>query len=59
MIAMKALLPSVPELRYLMARMLLRPPTSLAFVFAWSLWRRRHQLSAMNAHYKSRLKTQL
>ena len=48
------LLPSVPEIRYLLARLLLRPPTGRAFVIAWSLWRRRHQAAATAAHYKKR-----
>ncbi|AZV19403.1 MULTISPECIES: hypothetical protein [unclassified Mesorhizobium] len=31
---MTALLPSVPEIRYLLARLLLRPPTSASFIIA-------------------------
>jgi len=49
---MKALLPSVPEIRYLLARMFFTPPMAPIFVMAWSLWRRRHQILAANAHYK-------
>jgi hypothetical protein len=49
---MAALLPSVPEIRYLMARLMLRPPIATGAVMVWSLWRRRHQLSAAKAHYK-------
>jgi hypothetical protein len=56
---MAALIPSVPEIRYLLARLLLRPPMGTAFVFAWSFWRRIHQLNAAHAHYKTRKKTQL
>jgi len=48
------LLPSTPEIRYLLARLLLRPPTSKAFVIAWSLWRRAHQAAAREAHIKRR-----
>jgi len=48
----------VPELRVLIARLLLRPPTRRAFIFAWSDWRRRHQINAAIAHYKHQ-RTQL
>jgi hypothetical protein len=50
--AMKALLPSVPEIRYLLARMIFTPPMTPIFVITWSLWRRRHQIAAANAHYR-------
>ena len=56
---MTALVPSVPEIRYLLARLLLKPPNSTAFVMQWSLWRRKHQLEAAKAHYKPRHNTQL
>jgi hypothetical protein len=56
---MAALAPSVPEIRYLLARILLRPPIGKAFIIAWSLWRRMHQLNAAQAHYKRQLHTQL
>ena len=56
---MTALVPTVPEIRYLLARLLLKPPNSTAFVMQWSLWRRKHQLEAAKAHYKSRRQTQL
>jgi hypothetical protein len=56
---MAALVPSVPEIRYLLARLLLRPPVGIAFVFAWSVWRRTHQLNAARAHYKTREQIQL
>jgi hypothetical protein len=56
---MAAFVPSVPEIRYLLARLLLRPPVAKAFVFAWSVWRRIHQLNAAKAHYKTQKKTQL
>src|SRR4051794_29611135 len=32
--------PTVPEIRYLLARLLLTSPTRPAFIMAWSLWRR-------------------
>jgi hypothetical protein len=54
-----ALAPTVPEIRYLLARILLKPPLGKAFIIAWSLWRRTHQLSAAFAHYKRRQETQL
>jgi hypothetical protein len=56
---MAALVPTVPEIRYLLARLLLRPPIATPFVIAWSFWRRTHQLAAARAHYKSRKETQL
>ena len=56
---MTALVPSVPEIRYLLARLLLRPPISPAFIIAWSLWRRRHQANAAVAHYRCRHNPQL
>jgi hypothetical protein len=54
LIRMTALVPSVPEIRYLLARILIFPPTQKPFIIAWSLWRRRHQAAAMIAHYKRR-----
>jgi len=56
---MVALVPSVPEIRYLLARILIFPPTQKPFIMAWSVWRRRHQCAATFSHYKSRLKMQL
>jgi hypothetical protein len=56
---MTALVPSVPEIRYLLARLLLRPPISASFIIAWSLWRRQHQADAAIAHYKRRSNAQL
>jgi len=43
---MTALVPSTAEIRYLLARLLFRPPIGTTFVIAWSLWRRRHQANA-------------
>jgi hypothetical protein len=56
---MAAMLPSVPEIRYLLARILILPPTQKPFIIAWSLWRRRHQAQATISHYKRRMNTQL
>jgi hypothetical protein len=50
--AMAALLPSVPEICHLLTRLVFRPPLTTAFVLAWSLWRRRHQFTAAQAHYR-------
>lgn len=54
-----ALIPSASEIRYLLARLILKPPTGTAFILAWSLWRRQHQCSAAIAHYKRRANAQL
>ena len=56
---MIALVPSVPEIRYLLAILLFKPSAIAHSIFAWSLWRRRHQANATLAHYKRRLNTQL
>ncbi len=56
---MATLAPSVPEIRYLLARILLKPPLGEAFIMAWSLWRRMYQLNAAHAHYKKRHEAQL
>ena len=57
--SLAALLPTVPEIRYLLARLLLRPPIRTRFIMAWSLWRRKHQAKAAAAHYRHQAKTQL
>jgi hypothetical protein len=54
-----ALVPSVPEIRALLAQLLLRPLLNTAFVMAWSLFRRQHQAQAALAHYKKRKNPQL
>ncbi len=59
LIRMTALVPSVPEIRYLLARILIFPPTQKSFIIAWSLWRRRHQAAATIGHYKRRIHAQL
>jgi len=51
--------PSVPEIRYLIARLLLSRIIRPAFVLAWSAWRRRHQAAAAAAHYRIRINAQL
>lgn len=56
---MADLIPSVPEIRYLLARLLLKPPLTKTFIIGWSLWRRRHQATAAAAHYKRRHNAQL
>ncbi|RWX60133.1 hypothetical protein EOA24_33940 [Mesorhizobium sp. M2A.F.Ca.ET.039.01.1.1] len=59
LIRMTALVPSVPEIRYLLARILIFSPTQKPFIIAWSLWRRRHQAAATICHYKRREYPQL
>jgi hypothetical protein len=59
LIRMAALVPSVPEIRYLIARILIFPPTQKPFIIAWSLWRRRHQAAATFSHYRRRPHAQL
>jgi hypothetical protein len=56
---MFALVPSVPEIRYLLGRLVTAPPIRLTFIMAWSIWRRHHQAKAAEAHYRKRTKTQL
>jgi hypothetical protein len=45
-------LPSVPEIRGLIAKLLLRSSLRSPFVLAWSAWRQRHQFEAAEAHYR-------
>jgi hypothetical protein len=59
LIRMAALVPSVPEIRYLLARLLIHPRTQKPFIMAWSLWRRRHQAAATISHYKRHIQPQL
>jgi response regulator of citrate/malate metabolism len=49
----------VPEIRYLIARLLLKPIARARFVMAWSRWRQQHQSAAANAHRKRQNKLQL
>src|SRR3954452_5531958 len=59
LMSLAALMPTVPEIRYLLARLLLRPPIRARFIMAWSHWRRQHQAKAAAAHYRRQAKTQL
>ena len=45
---------SVPEIRYLLAKLILEPPASISFILERSLWRRRCQPVSAMAHYKKR-----
>src|SRR3954470_299381 len=45
--------PSVPEIRQVLARLLLKAVPDVHFVLAWSRWRRHHQAGAAKAHYRS------
>ena len=56
---MTALVHSVPEIRYLLAKLILKPPASISFILEWSLWRRRHQAGAAMVHYKKHTNAQL
>jgi hypothetical protein len=56
----KSLIPSVQEIRALLARLLLPRDLARPFVFAWSLWRRHNRASAAVADYKrNKLQTRL
>jgi hypothetical protein len=45
---------SIPELRRLIATTFLATAVDLPAALAWSLWRRRHQATARQSHYKHR-----
>jgi len=45
--------------RYLLARILIFPPSQKPYIIAWSLWRRRHQAAATLCHYRRRGYAQL
>jgi hypothetical protein len=47
-------LPSVPEIRQVLARLLLKVVPDVHFVLALVGWRRRHQTEAVKSHYRSR-----
>ncbi len=49
-----ARLPTTPEIRSLIAKLLLTIRTHPAFVWAWSRWRRDHQAQAAISHRKQR-----
>jgi hypothetical protein len=51
--------PSVPEIRYLIARLLLAPIARAGFILAWSRWRRQHQARAADAHRRRQIESQL
>ena len=53
MIRMRSLVPSVPEIRTLLAQIIFPPPLIRALVFSWSLWRRTDQAPAAEAHYRN------
>ncbi len=59
MTAALAKLPTMPETRRLIARLLMAPRTHPAFVWAWSRWRREHQAAAAISHRKIRHDAQL
>ena len=50
---------TTPEIRVLIAKLLLSPTTHPAFVRAWSRWRRDHQAVAAVSHRKGRSHAQL
>jgi hypothetical protein len=50
---------SVPEIRHLLARLVLAVAPLRDLLLEWSLWRRRHQANARAAHRRSRTKKQL
>lgn len=45
---------TMPEIRRLLAVIVLRPPRSIGETLRWSQWRRRHQARARQAHYQRR-----
>jgi hypothetical protein len=49
----------VPEIRYLIARLLLAPIARTSFILAWSRWRRQHQARAADAHRRRQSELQL
>lgn len=49
---MTALIPSVPEIAWLIERLLFPPPRRKTLIVNWSIWRRKHQANATKAHYK-------
>jgi hypothetical protein len=55
---MRRLIPSAPEIKTILARLVFPPAIVRAFVFSWSLWRRIHQAHAAEAHYRARYSTQ-
>jgi hypothetical protein len=45
-------LPTTPEIRSLIAKLVLTIRTHPAFVWAWSRWRREHQAQAALSHWR-------
>ena len=43
-----ALVPSVPEIRTLLARLIFKPSHRPSDIMQWSIWRRRHQATPQN-----------
>jgi hypothetical protein len=43
---------TVAELRRLLARLVWHPSADPGFTLAWSVWRRRHQVTARRIHYQ-------
>ena len=54
-----ALVPAVPEIRTLLARLAFTPSQRPSDIIQWSLWRRKHQANAAISHYKRRQNSQL
>ena len=54
-----ALVPSVPEIRTLLSRLIFKPPHRPPNTIQWSIRRQRHQAQAAKSHYKRRHNTQL
>lgn len=50
---------TTPEIRALIAKLILSVKTHPAFVWAWSRWRRDHQAIAAVCHRKKRTNAQL
>jgi len=47
------------EIRYLIAKLTLAAANQPLFVWAWSIWRRKHQANAAAAHRRTRQNMQL
>ncbi len=45
---------TLSEIRRLLSRLLAHPAHDLPHLLRWSLWRRRHQATARNCHYRTR-----
>jgi hypothetical protein len=49
---------TVPKIRKLLGALLFWSPITRKMVLAWSRWRRRHQQTAKQCHYRARLAEQ-